>query len=122
MTPIVARASSHGVDWELQLDRDGLLPGTTARGTVALTAAHGADGRGVIASLIATEQWRFDETTTDMQGRPSSHTVTKTVELQRLPVQLAGQVSLERGERRELPFRSPSRRWARPPWRRPSAG
>ena len=42
-----------------------------------------------------------------MNGRPSTRTVTKTVELQRLPVMLSGQVSLERGERRELPFEVP---------------
>ena len=107
MNPIVARASSHGIDWVVRLDRGDLLPGTSARGTVELTAAHGGDGRALLAALIATEQWQFQETTSDMNGRPSSHTVTKTVELQRLPVMLADQVSLEPGERRELAFEVP---------------
>ena len=107
MTSILARASSHGVDWELNLDRVSLLPGTTARGSVALVAAHGTDGRGLIAALIATEQWQFTETTTDAHGRPSSHTVTKTEELRRLPVQLADQLSLAPGERREFAVEVP---------------
>ena len=107
MTSVNARTSSHGVDWELSLDRAGLLPGTTATGSVALVAAHGTDGRGIIAALIATEQWQFEETTSDGQGHTSTHTVTKTEELRRLPVQLAGQLSLGPGERREFPFEIP---------------
>jgi hypothetical protein len=107
VSSIVARANSHGVDWELSLDRVGLLPGTTAKGSVALVAEHGTDGRGLIAALIATEQWQFKETTTDAQGHPRSRTVTKTEELRRLPVQLADQLSLAPGERRELVFEVP---------------
>lgn len=107
MTPIQARSSSHGVDWEVQLERGELLPGTTVKGTVAMTAAHGADGRAVIASLVATEHWKFEETTTDMDGHTSRHTVNRSAQLDRLPVQLAAQVSLERGERREYAFEVP---------------
>ncbi len=107
MTSIHAQASSHGVEWELGLDRVGLLPGTTAKGTVTLVAPHGTDGRGVIAALIATEQWKFTETTTDAQGHMSTRTVTRTEELRRLPVQLADQLSLAPGERREFPFEVP---------------
>ncbi|MGZ8501589.1 MAG: hypothetical protein ACXWWR_06855 [Candidatus Limnocylindrales bacterium] len=107
MTSIVARANSHGVDWELNLDRVGLLPGTTASGSVALVAPRGTDGRGLVAALIATEQWQFQQTTTDGQGRTSSRTVTETKELQRLPVQLADQLSLAAGERREFAVEVP---------------
>ncbi len=101
------RANSHGVDWELTLERDRLLPGTTAKGSVALTAAHGAGGRGLIAALIATEQWQFEETTSDGQGHSSSQTVTRKQELERLPVELAGEVSLAPGERRQIAFEIP---------------
>ena len=107
VTSITARANSHGVDWELSLERVDLLPGTTAKGTVTLVANHGTDARGLIAALIATEQWQYTETTTDGQGHTSSHTVTKKEELQRLPVQLASQVSLAPGERREIAFEVP---------------
>jgi hypothetical protein len=107
MTSIVARANSHGVAWELNLERVDLLPGTTAKGSVAVVAEHGTDGRGLIAALIATEQWQFKETSTDAQGHPHSRTVTRTEELQRLPVQLADAVSLAAGERRELNFEVP---------------
>jgi hypothetical protein len=107
MTAIVARANSHGVDWELNLDRVDLLPGTATSGSVALVARNGTDGRGLIAALIATEQWQFQQTTTDSQGRTSSHTVTETKELQRLPVQLADQLTLGPGERREFAVEVP---------------
>ena len=107
MSSILARANSHGVDWEVSLDRVDLLPGTTAKGAVTLVANHGTDARGLIAALIATEQWQFTETTTDAQGRPSSQKVTKTQELQRLPVQLDGQLNLGSGERREIAFEVP---------------
>jgi hypothetical protein len=107
VTSLHARANSHGVDWELSLDRAGLLPGTTARGSVTLAAPNGTDGRGVIAALITTEQWQFEETTSDAQGRSSTHTVTKTEELRRLPVQLSGQLGLAPGERLEIAFEVP---------------
>jgi hypothetical protein len=107
MTAIVARANSHGILWHLELERSDLLPGTTLKGTLALEALGEADGRGLLAALIATEQWQYDETTTDAHGHTSSHTVTRTEELQRLPVQLAGPIRLEAGERRELDFEVP---------------
>lgn len=107
MTGVVARANSHGVDWELDLERVDLLPGTTAKGTVVFVAAHGTTGRGLIAALIATEQWQFEETTNDGHGHTSTRTVTRTEELQRLPVQLADQLSLGSGERREIAFEVP---------------
>jgi hypothetical protein len=122
VTSIHARANSYGVDWDLSLDRGGLLPGTTARGSVTLVAPNGTDGRGLIAALVATEQWQFQETTSDAQGRSSTHTVTRTEELRRLPVQLADQLSLAPGERLEIAFEVPVPRSARPPSRRPSAG
>jgi hypothetical protein len=107
LTAIVARASSHGVDWEVGLERDLLLPGTTATGRVTLVARGGTEARGLVAALIATEQWQYDETTTDAQGHTSSHTVTRTDELQRLPVQLDGPIRLGAGERREIDFEVP---------------
>ncbi len=107
MVARTARANSHGVDWELMLDRFDLLPGTTARGTVAMTANGATGARSVIAALIATEQWQFEQSSRDAQGHVTSHTVTRTEELRRLPVQLAEAVQLGSGERREIAFEVP---------------
>jgi hypothetical protein len=104
---IVARAESHGLSWEMRLERDRLLPGTLARGFVSLTASGGASGRGLVAALIATEQWRFRQTYTDGQGHVQTRTVTETDELQRLPVQLSGPITLGAGERREFDLQVP---------------
>ncbi len=104
---IVARADSHGVDWQLELERDDLLPGTTAKGRIELTAPGGIEARGVVAALIATEQWRFEESYTDAQGHVQTRTVTKTDELRRLPVMLSGPLVLGAGERREIGFEVP---------------
>lgn len=107
MGGIVAHADSHGVDWELDLERDDLLPGTTARGRLTIAPRGTLEARGVVAALIATEQWQYQETYTDAQGHVQSRTATKTEALQRLPVQLDGPVRMAAGERRELAFEIP---------------
>ncbi len=107
MASIVARAHSHGVDFELGLERDDLLPGTTAKGSVAISAGDAVRARAILASLIATEQWKYAETTTDAEGHPTTRVVTRVVELQRLPVELSGPVELVPGARRELAFEVP---------------
>jgi SpoOM protein len=107
MTPIVARANSHGIVWRLDLERQDVLPGTTLRGTLAMEALGETDGSAVIAALIATEQWQVDERTTDGHGGSQTRTVTHTAELQRLPVRVAGPTRLASGERREIPIEVP---------------
>ncbi len=107
MGAIVAQASSHGLDWRLELERDDLLPGTLARGTVTLTAHGATSGRSILATLIATEQWQAEQTTVDAQGHPQTRTVTHTDELQRLPVLLADAPELATGEGRTIPFEVP---------------
>jgi hypothetical protein len=107
MAGIVARAESHGLAWEVSLERDQLLPGTTAKGKVMVTASGGTAGRGIVAALVATEQWRFRQTTTDGQGHSQTRTVTRTEELRRLPVQLSGPITLTGGERREFDVEVP---------------
>ena len=89
MADIVTQAHSHGVDFELRLERVDLLPDTVARGTVTITPRQPIDARGIVAALTATEQWRYRQTTTDGQGHTQTTIVTKTSELQRLPVMLA---------------------------------
>ena len=102
MGEIVAHAEAHGVGWEIRLERDALLPGTVVKGRVMLTASGATSGRGVVAALVATEQWRHRQTYTDGQGHAQTRTVTQTEELQRLPVQLSGPITLGAGERREF--------------------
>ena len=107
MGAIVARHESHGVAVELNLERDDLLPGTIAKGTLAIVARHGVTARRIEAALIATERWQFEQTSTDAQGRSQRRVVTRTDELQRLPVELSGPTQLAAGERRELPIEVP---------------
>lgn len=94
MGGIVKRADSHGVDFELRLDRDDLLPNTAARGSVTIVPRQALQARGIVAALVATEQWRYRETYVDGQGHAQTRSVTKTDEFQRLPVVLSGPVDL----------------------------
>lgn len=107
MGAIVARNESNGVALELNLERDDLLPGTTAKGTLAIVARRGVTARHIEAALIATEHWRFEQTSMDAQGHPQTQIVTKTAQLQRLPVELSGPTQFTAGERRELTFEVP---------------
>jgi hypothetical protein len=104
---IVARRESGGISWEVELERDAQLPGTLARGTLRLAVERRAEARGLLATLIATEHWQWDQQTTDSQGHSQTRTVTERDELRRVPVQLLPPVTLAAGERREIPFELP---------------
>ncbi len=97
MSGIVTRADSHGVDIELHLDRDDLLPNTAAQGSVTIVPRQTLQVRGIVAALVATEQWRYRETYADGQGHTQTRSVTKTEELLRLPVVLSGPVDMPSG-------------------------
>ena len=105
--PTIATRQSGGVSWEVELERDALLPGTLTRGVVRLVANERVETRGIVAALIATEHWQWDQTTTNAKGQPTTRTVTEREELRRLPVQLLPATTLEPGERRELPLELP---------------
>ncbi|HEX5451447.1 MAG TPA: hypothetical protein VFW86_03575 [Candidatus Limnocylindrales bacterium] len=96
-----------GVDWDVRLERTELLPGRSAGGEVRLTARQALACRGVVAALVATEQWRHRQTRTDAQGHVSTQVVTETHQLQRLPVQLRGPTDFAAGEQRTLPLAMP---------------
>ena len=104
---IQVTGSDGGVDFELTLDRHELLPGRLAAGVVHLTFRRGMDVRGIVASLIATEQWQFKRTHNDAQGHMTTETVTERHELQRLPVMLDGPGSHGAGETREFRLELP---------------
>jgi hypothetical protein len=106
MSGIVATAESRGVDWRLELERDGLLPGQLAKARLRLEARKEIEARGLVAALIATEQWQYRRTQSN--GKTTrTVTVTEQEELRRVPVMLFGPTNLRAGEVRELDFEMP---------------
>ncbi|MEA2546750.1 MAG: hypothetical protein QOI09_2023 [Chloroflexota bacterium] len=99
--------SSHGVEWQLELDSDRLVPGRLIAGTLVVTAHDSMDARGLVAALVAVEHWQHEETSTDGQGHTSSHTVTSRNELRREPVAVSGPLRLAGGETRTFPIQMP---------------
>jgi hypothetical protein len=99
--------SSGGVDWVLELARDGLLPGRLVDGRVRLTARHPIEARRLLVTLRGREHWRYDETTTDSNGTTHTETHTGTEDLPPEPVLLAEPVALAAGETREAAFQLP---------------
>ena len=102
-----AAGSDEGVDFELSLDRALLLPGRLTTGGVRITFQRGVEVRGIVASLIATEQWQYESTDHDADGHTTTHTETRRVELQRLPVELAGPGTHAVGDVLEFPLELP---------------
>ena len=100
-------ASSHGVAWQIELDRDRLLPGRLVAGHVTVTVGGDTDARRLLVTLIGTESWQHEEMSTDAQGHPTTRTVTSTAELPRVPVELSGPLHLAAGETRSWPVEIP---------------
>jgi hypothetical protein len=99
--------SDDGVAFELAMDRRTLLPGQLATGSVRLTFQHAVEFRGIVASLIATEEWRWERTSQGANGQTTTEKVTERHELQRLPVQLEGPGSHGAGETRDFRLELP---------------
>jgi hypothetical protein len=97
---------SRGVTWSLGLDRNDLLPGRVATGTLRLSFDRDIETRGLVAALVATEHWQHQETTSNGQGS-STRTVTTSRVIAREPVQLFGPTTLTRGETREIKVEIP---------------
>jgi hypothetical protein len=84
---ILDRLTGGGVDWRVDLEDEGdLLPGRAARGHLEMTVEDDIEARGLLATLVGTEQWQYAQT--DRNG--ATHTVTRTKELPRIPIQLLG--------------------------------
>jgi hypothetical protein len=98
---------SHGIRWQLELDRDRLLPGRLVAGRVTITANGDFDARRLVVSLVGEETWQHETTSTDANGRTQTRTVTSTAELPRVPVELSGPLQLAPGETRTWPFELP---------------
>lgn len=99
--------SSHGIDWHLELERDRLLPGRLVGGRVEV-ASHGEfEARALVVALTAVEHWKYNVTTTDAEGRTSTHVETERRTLVTEPVAVDGTVHLGPGERRSWTFELP---------------
>ena len=109
MAPMAAsaRGSGGGFELALELDTDDLLPGRLVNGRLAIANADGGDFRGARITLVGTETWRYDQTTTDSQGHTRTETHTAREELPRVPVAVLGPTSLGAGATREVPFQMP---------------
>ena len=100
-------ASDGGVEWQLELERDRLLPGRLVDGRVTLVAQRAVEARGLMVTLRGEEHWRYEVTTTDAEGHTHTERRTGREDLPRVPVLLDGPLRLAAGERRELPFQLP---------------
>ncbi|HEX2755494.1 MAG TPA: hypothetical protein VHM48_08525, partial [Candidatus Limnocylindrales bacterium] len=100
-------ATSHGVAWRVDLERDRLLPGRLVAGQVTVTADGETDARRLVVTLVGVEAWQHEETSTNAGGHPTTRTVTSTAELPRVPVELSGPLHLARGETRTWPIELP---------------
>lgn len=99
--------SHGGIDWDLQLERDDLLPGRLVAGMVRLTARDDTAGRGVVVTLRGEERWKYEVTTSN--GKTTTTEVhTGREDLPAIPILASGPLSLARGETRELPFELPA--------------
>jgi hypothetical protein len=103
----VLRRRAGGVDLEVEIERDRMIPGRLVAGVVRATFTRAMTVRGGYATLIGTEHWQVDVTTTDGQGHTRTRTVTRRETLPRIPLQLVGPMSFAAGERREFPFELP---------------
>jgi Arrestin (or S-antigen), N-terminal domain len=101
------QATSHGAAWQVELERDHLLPGRLVGGQVSVTADDDIDARQVVVTLIGVESWQHEQTTSDGQGHTTTRTVTSNAELPRVPVELSGPLHLAAGESRTWPVQIP---------------
>ena len=102
-----AHGAHGGFDLTLTLERDDLLPGSLIDGMVRIGSRDGGEIRGARVTLVGTESWRYDTTTTDGQGHMHSETRTGHEDLPHVPVQVLGATTIAAGERRDIPIQLP---------------
>ncbi|TAJ99198.1 MAG: hypothetical protein EPO36_12975 [Chloroflexota bacterium] len=105
--PTLWTGSSHGVVWRLELQRDALLPGRLVAGRIEVSSRGAFEARVLVVTLRATEHWQHRVTTTDSEGRTSSHVVTERHDLLSEPVEVDAGVHLAAGEQRSWTFELP---------------
>jgi hypothetical protein len=101
------RARDGGYDFELALETDRLLPGRLVDGQLTIGSADGGAFRGARVTLVGTETWRHDRTTTDAEGHTRTETVTSHEDLPHVPIAVLDATSLAAGETRVVAFQVP---------------
>jgi hypothetical protein len=96
-TPATWTADSHGVEWQLELERSTLLPGRLVGGRVTLRAMRNVEARGLQVALVANEHWRYRVVHTNAKGQPRTEVRTGWEELIRQPVAVEGALRLAAG-------------------------
>jgi hypothetical protein len=104
---IVAHSVSGGVDWTIELERDGLLPGRLAKARVSLTAQREIEARGLVATLFATEHWQYRQTQSTGKTTTTKIVTARDDDLRRVPVMLLGPTNLRALETRRFDFEVP---------------
>lgn len=104
---VVARASVGGFDLELELATVELLPGRLVDGRLRVTAVGGDGIRGARVTLVGTETWRYDQTTTDSDGHTRTETHTRNEDLPHVPIAVLGAARLAAGVPLDTPFQVP---------------
>ncbi len=92
---------------DLELERDRVLPGRLVAGQLRLAFARDVEFRGIVAALVATEQWQWTKTERDANGNTRTTTETERREHQRLPVMLSGPGARAGGEVLEFSLELP---------------
>lgn len=100
-------SSDGGVAFDLELERADLLPGRGAAAVVRITPQSDIEVRGIVAALIATEWWQYTSTESGPNGTSRTVTRTRREEHRRVPVQLAGAITLAAGVTVVYPFDLP---------------
>ena len=104
---VVATTHAGSYDLTLELATDRLLPGRLVDGRLRIAAPKGGEIRGARVTLVGTESWRYDTTTTDAEGHTHTQTNTGREDLPHVPIELSGPTSLAAGETRDLTFQVP---------------
>lgn len=104
---MIARNSGGGFDLELELDATDLLPGRLVNGRLRISSRHGGAFRAARVTLVGTETWRYDQTTTDSDGRTQTATRTSDEDLPHVPIAVLGPTSVSAGETLATPFQVP---------------
>jgi hypothetical protein len=99
--------SSRGVDWQLDLASDGLLPGRLVDGRIRVSAQRRVEARGLLVTLRGEEHWKYEVTTTDAQGHTHTSRKTGRADLPPEGVRVTGPIVLEAGETREAAIELP---------------
>ena len=101
------QASSGGFELRLDLAETDLLPGRLVDGTLTVTTRERKTIRGGRVTLVGTERWRHDVTTSDANGTTRTETKTSEMELPAVPVQVLGATSFDPGQPVDVPFQIP---------------